>query len=84
MSQYFMMIGGVRFGPMTPEDLIRKGLNRDSLVWKEGMADYLPAHQVPELATLPGGLPPPTPTTIVTASSPLRSPSVPPPVLSWK
>ena len=34
---------------------------RDSVVWKQGMAGWIPAHQVPELASLFAAPPPPPP-----------------------
>lgn len=39
-------------GPVSPEELIRNGVTKNSLVWKNGMAQWLPAGEVPELAKL--------------------------------
>ncbi len=36
-------------------------LNRDTLVWKEGMAQWSPAGDVPELSSVFGAVPPPVP-----------------------
>ena len=37
-------------GPVSPEELISNGVTRNTLVWKNGMAQWLPAGEVPELA----------------------------------
>lgn len=34
-------------GPVSPEELIRNGVTKNSLVWKNGMAQWLPAGEVP-------------------------------------
>ena len=36
-------------GPVSPEELIRNGVTKNSLVWKNGMAQWLPAGEVPEI-----------------------------------
>jgi len=36
-------------------------LNRDTLVWKQGMANWTAAGQVPELSSLFAATPPPLP-----------------------
>ena len=52
-------------GPVAGEDLPRYGVGRSTLVWAEGMAQWTPAGNVPELAPLfqsqNGGTPPPPP-----------------------
>ena len=52
MSQYYYTDGRERFGPYTLEELRGRGLTRDSLVWKDGLQDWVPAIQLPELAAL--------------------------------
>ena len=39
-------------GPVSPEELIRNGVTKNSLVSINGMAQWLPAGEVPELAKL--------------------------------
>ena len=36
-------------------------INKDTLVWKQGMANWIAAGQVPELTGLFGAVPPPPP-----------------------
>ena len=56
-------------GPVSPEELISNGVTRNTLVWKNGMAQWLPAGEVPELAkwftnaTSTPSTPPPFPPT---------------------
>ncbi|MDZ4857700.1 MAG: SPFH domain-containing protein [Candidatus Hydrogenedentes bacterium] len=61
----FIAVDGQQTGPYDRETLkqqIKAGrLTRDSLVWKEGMADWSPAAEVPEVAKLLGSMPPPVP-----------------------
>lgn len=52
--QYFISNNGQQAGPFELHDLIANGLNPQSLVWCEGMANWLPATQVPEVAQLLG------------------------------
>ena len=39
-------------GPVSPEELISNGVTKNTLVWKNGMAQWLPAGEVSELANL--------------------------------
>ncbi len=50
--QYYISNNGQQAGPFEVQDLIANGLNQSSLVWCEGMANWLPATQVPEVAQL--------------------------------
>jgi hypothetical protein len=47
-----MLRGSERIGPSGPEELREAGLAPDSLVWKAGMADWVRADTLPELAPL--------------------------------
>ncbi|MBQ9568882.1 MAG: DUF4339 domain-containing protein [Alloprevotella sp.] len=37
-------------GPMTADEMAAAGITDDTLVWHEGMDDFLPAHMIPEVA----------------------------------
>lgn len=37
-------------GPMTADEMAEAGITDDTLVWHEGMDDFLPARMVPEVA----------------------------------
>ncbi len=50
--KYYMAKNGQQFGPMEESELQLNGLTPDTLVWHEGMAQWLPAAQLPELAHL--------------------------------
>ncbi len=63
MEIWFYALNGSQQGPVSIEtvsQLLQSGqLPPDSLIWKEGMANWLPAHSVPELVNpgLPGAVP---------------------------
>ncbi len=69
----FVAINGQQVGPLTMDELARRvGMGEvkpDTLVWKQGMAQWAKAIEVPEVASLvartpppiPGGSPPPIP-----------------------
>lgn len=63
--QYFTAVNGVQSGPFTDQviqQMITTGqVKKDTLVWKNGMANWLPAEQVPELLPFFGSVPPPPP-----------------------
>ncbi|MDQ7780033.1 MAG: SPFH domain-containing protein [Planctomycetota bacterium] len=65
-AQFFAAVGGQQTGPHTEQalgQLAQQGsVTRDTLCWKQGMAQWTPAGQVPELAKLfAPPLPPPLP-----------------------
>lgn len=62
---YFIVDNGQQAGPYTIDELVKRGLNSDTLVWAEGMTDWAPAWQVEELKNYLYGqqTPPPPPTT---------------------
>jgi membrane protease subunit (stomatin/prohibitin family) len=63
--QLFVAVNGQQTGPFDQaalqQMLLSGQLTRDSLVWKQGMAAWGPAGQVPELSELFGAVPPPVP-----------------------
>jgi hypothetical protein len=64
-TQWYAGIGGVQQGPFDLNGLagqVRSGaITPGTLVWKQGMAQWVPAQQVPELADVFGSVPPPLP-----------------------
>ena len=50
--QYYMIIGGNQTGPFSKEQLVYNGLTPQTPVWREGMQNWIPAEQLPELADL--------------------------------
>ncbi len=64
--QYYYAIGGQQTGPVTFEQLkalfAARKINKDTLVWKQGMANWSALKEVEELkAFLSGNTPPPLP-----------------------
>lgn len=67
---YYLAEGTTQRGPFSEQELAGAGLRPESMVWREGMPQWQPANQVPELqsilfpqAAVPGGAQPaPLPT----------------------
>ncbi|HEX8914618.1 MAG TPA: GYF domain-containing protein [Humisphaera sp.] len=55
MKAYFVADGGQQRGPFPAEELSRQGVRPESLIWAEGMPNWVPAHSVPEVAATLGG-----------------------------
>lgn len=55
-SQLYASINNSQAGPFTEQEfiaIIQKGMiNKDTLVWKQGLANWMPASQVPEVSKL--------------------------------
>lgn len=64
---YYVSPHGQQMGPVSKEVLIQMGIGRQTLVWTEGMANWTPAEQVPDLASIFSYTPGPQP-------QPLQSP----------
>jgi hypothetical protein len=52
MSKYYYTDGKERFGPFTLEELATKNISRETMVWMEGLTDWLPAGNLAELQSL--------------------------------
>lgn len=70
-DEWHVAINDVPVGPMRREEVARKigmgAVDRESLAWREGMDDWMPAKHIPELAVLFGGpapLAPPPPAAV--------------------
>ncbi|MGI6233297.1 MAG: GYF domain-containing protein [Prevotella sp.] len=63
--KYFIIVNDSQMGPFSIEELAQQGLRSDTLVWREGMADWQPAWKIEELRPLlrsiNTGTPPPPP-----------------------
>lgn len=64
-AQWFVGADGQQQGPFGPDVLAQQAgsgqLTRDTLVWRDGMEQWSPAGQVPELSGLFAATPPPMP-----------------------
>ena len=54
MKYYFIIINNKQLGPLTVEQLAAVGVKADTPVWNEGLPDWTPAGEVPELNTIVG------------------------------
>lgn len=76
--KYYAIINNVKLGPLSPGELLSLGMTRDTLVWREGMTEWMAAWRLPELdscfyTVAPGG-----------GSNPRASlPECPPTYLAW-
>ncbi|HRG02370.1 MAG TPA: SPFH domain-containing protein [Bacteroidia bacterium] len=65
VTQYFVAVNGAQTGPFSIQQLQAMAMsgqfNRQSLVWKQGMAGWLAAETQSELASVFGAVPPPPP-----------------------
>lgn len=67
--EFFIYKDNRQQGPFTPEQLREAGISSETLVWREGMAQWTPAWQVDELRDILAGrqasapVPPPVPPT---------------------
>ena len=81
MSRYYIADGMVQRGPFEVQDLPGQGVRADTLVWKEGMAQWRRADEVEELifsnvlrgVAVPQGLPP-VPVAAPTPGVPMATP----------
>ena len=61
MTRFYLVKDRKRHGPYTLEELATSGLERTSLVWRQGMTTWMRADLLPELAELIITIPPPIP-----------------------
>ncbi|QZE15209.1 CD225/dispanin family protein [Halosquirtibacter laminarini] len=59
MKSYFIIVNGEKKGPLQLEELVKNGLQSDTLVYHKGLSNWTLANEVPELQSLLGDLPPP-------------------------
>ena len=63
--QYYYAANGQQAGPVNFEALknlfAARSINAETLVWKQGMANWTSLQSVPELQNLLGSVPPPLP-----------------------
>lgn len=61
MKKYFILKGKKKLGPLNYEELKAHTITKDTLVWKEGMGNWLPASELTELNDITIGKPPEIP-----------------------
>lgn len=52
MNQYYLFINNQRLGPFDMSQLVANGMTGETLVWRNGMANWVKASELPELASL--------------------------------
>ncbi|MDO5395510.1 MAG: DUF4339 domain-containing protein [Bacteroidales bacterium] len=74
-QQYYMVKDNRRIGPAALESLLAQGLDADTLVWRAGLAQWVPAARLPEVASLLPALPTPPPIPQTPPDIPLSAPA---------
>lgn len=74
-QQFYIAINGQQTGPFTIDDLKTKNIQRDTLVWTEGLDNWTKAEYIPLLKEVLRATPPPLPNT----ETKTTSQQVPPP-----
>jgi surface protein len=59
--KYFYLKDDEKIGPLSLEKLSASDVNKDTLVWFQGLEDWTPMHQVKELKSILNSKPPPIP-----------------------
>lgn len=59
MKKYFYTIGTNNYGPFTLDELKEKKISRETKVWFQGLGEWKPAGEVPELTEIFKLVPPP-------------------------
>ncbi len=84
MKQYYYTDGANKYGPMPIEELKTKGITAETLVWYEGMDNWIAASQVEELRSMFGdNIPPPIAPPAQTFQSPTQTASPMNPPKTW-
>lgn len=60
--EYYILKNNLKEGPYSIEDLKTKNITANTMIWKVGLSDWVPANQVGELSELLSNLPPEAPT----------------------
>lgn len=60
-QQFYIAVNGQQTGPFTIEDLKAKNIQRDTLVWTEGLDNWTKAEHIPLLKDVLRATPPPLP-----------------------
>ena len=68
-QQFYIAVNGQQTGPFTIDDLKAKNIQRDTLVWTEGLDNWTKAEHIPLLKEVLRSTPPPLPNTETKATS---------------
>lgn len=59
--EYYILINNMKQGPFSLEDLRSKYITGNTMVWRNGLAQWVPASQLEELASIVNAVPPEPP-----------------------
>ena len=59
MKKYFYSDGTSKFGPFSIEELREKNITEETLIWFQGLSEWLPARHFSELSDILASSPPP-------------------------
>jgi TM2 domain-containing membrane protein YozV len=76
-NSYYLAEGGAQRGPFPVDQLPAQGLRPDTLVWAEGMSQWVRAEQVPALRTILPGAPAAQPAPAEPQAAPYAAPGEP-------
>jgi len=76
-QQYYIAVNGQKTGPFSFEDLKSKDIQKDTLIWTEGLDNWTKADHIPLLKEILRSTPPPMPN--ITAN---KSSNIPPPPIT--
>ncbi|WP_018476662.1 DUF4339 domain-containing protein [Pontibacter roseus] len=65
MERYYFIVEGEQRGPFTFDEVQSMKINRGTLIWREGLKDWVQAGQLKELSSSLIGFPPPIPSNIL-------------------
>ena len=69
MKYYFYSVGEKQKGPFTIEQLMNENIDKNTLIWFEGLSDWQPAKEIKELEVILQLIPPPIPKTEIESNS---------------
>lgn len=78
-QQYYIAVNGQKTGPFSFEDLKSKDIQKDTLVWTEGLDNWTKADHIALLKEILRATPPPMPNTQTTTNN---SSNIPPPPIT--
>lgn len=80
MKEYFYLLNDQQLGPVSLDELKKQKIKKDTYIWYEGMDDWKPAGNLPELKELFRVVPPPPPKKPAPPPPPKNNVPPPPPV----
>lgn len=59
--EFYILTNNIKQGPFSLDELASQNITPNTLAWRTGLSDWIPAKDIPELAELLNNLPPETP-----------------------